>query len=100
MRFVEVGLIHALSHDARRCCDRKEAASYVGVSPTTFDKLVRKGAMPQPTQLLGRKVWDRRALDRVLDELSGLDAREPQQAAGDRDQESPLDQWRRMNGPH
>jgi len=46
MRFVEVGLIHALSHDARRCYDRKEAASYVGVSPTTFDKLVRKGAMP------------------------------------------------------
>jgi len=66
-------LIHALSPDVRRCYDRKEAASYVGVSPTSFDKLVRQRIMPRPTQLLGRKVWDRKTLDRSLDQLSGID---------------------------
>ena len=62
-----VRLIHPLTPDLRRGYDRKEAASYVGVSPTHFDKLVRIGKMPKPVALLGRKVWDRRALDRVLD---------------------------------
>lgn len=97
MSILEVGLIHALSPDARRCFDRKEAASYVGVSPTSFDKLVRRGDMPRPTKLLGRKVWDRKALDRVLDGYSGVD---PDHAVGSHDQELPLDKWRRMNGPH
>ena len=68
-----VRLIHPLSPDLRRGYDRKEAASYVGVSPTHFDKLVRIGKMPKPVALLGRKVWDRRALDRVLDFQLGSD---------------------------
>lgn len=67
-------LIHALPIEARRGFDRKEAASYIGVSPAHFDKLVRKGMMPGPTHLLGRKVWDVRALDRVLDTFSGLES--------------------------
>jgi hypothetical protein len=100
MSLVEVGLIHALSPDARRGYNRKEAASYVGVSPTSFDKLVHRGVMPRPTVLLGRKVWDRKALDRVLDGLSGIHPRGTDQAADDHDQESPLDKWRRMNGSH
>ena len=99
MSLIQVGLIHALSPDARRCYDRREAASYVGVSPTSFDKLVRRGVMPRPTELLGRKVWDRKALDRVLDGLSGIDPR-ADRAAGSRDEELPLDKWRRMNGSH
>jgi len=70
---ITAGLIHALSPDIRRGYARKEAASYVGVSPTHFDKLVRAGTMPQPVEFLGRKVWDRAALDRVLDGLSGID---------------------------
>ena len=100
MSLIEVGLIHALSPDARRCYDRKEAASYVGVSPTSFYKLVRRGVMPRPTELLGRKVWDRKVLDRVLDDLSGIYSRGADQAIDNHSQESPLDQWRRMNGPH
>ena len=67
-------LIHALPPAARRCFDRKEAASYIGVSPTTFDKLVRAGTIPPPIEFLGRKVWDVRALDRVLDAESGIDS--------------------------
>ncbi|WP_206520511.1 MULTISPECIES: hypothetical protein [unclassified Mesorhizobium] len=65
-------LIYPLSPEARRGYDRREAASYVGVSPTHFDKLVRIGKMPGPVQLLGRKVWDRRALDHALDAHSNL----------------------------
>jgi predicted DNA-binding transcriptional regulator AlpA len=67
-------LIHALPPSSRRGFDRKEAASYVGVSTTHFDKLVRQRVMPPPNLLLGRNVWDIRALDRVLDAMSGLDA--------------------------
>jgi predicted DNA-binding transcriptional regulator AlpA len=69
---ITIGLIHPLSPDVRRGYDRREAASYVGVSPTHFDKLVRIGKMPKPVQLLGRNVWDRKALDRVLDDQSGI----------------------------
>lgn len=68
------GLIHALPAHSRRGFDRKEAASYVGVSPTHFDKLVRQGIMPAPNLLLGRNVWDVRVLDRVLDAMSGADS--------------------------
>ena len=71
------GLIHALPFDARRGCNRREAASYVGVSPTHFDKLVRQGAIPGPLELMGRNVWDIRALDRALDTLSGTTASRP-----------------------
>ena len=63
---ITVGLIHPLSPDVRRGSDRKEAASYVGVSPTHFDKLARIGKMPKPVQLLGRKIWDRRVLENLL----------------------------------
>lgn len=82
------GLIHALPPSSRRGYDRKEAASYVGVSPTSFDKLVNSGRMPQANQFLGRKVWDVRHLDRVLDTLSGIDSRHQ---AGAHDDEDSLD---------
>lgn len=76
-----VRLIHPLSPDFRRGYDRKEAASYVGVSPTHFDRLVRIGKMPRPVVLLGRKVWDRRALDRVLDLQLGIEPPGPSDLA-------------------
>jgi excisionase family DNA binding protein len=69
--YLQVELIHALQPSERRCYNRKEAASYVGVSVGTFDKLVQQGVMPSPIELFGRKVWDRTALDAVLDTLSG-----------------------------
>lgn len=71
MTYIAASLIHALHVSDRRCLDRKEAASYVGVSPGTFDKLVRSGEIPPPIRLLGRKVWDRSELDRTIDALSG-----------------------------
>ncbi|WP_223476571.1 hypothetical protein [Oricola indica] len=92
------GLIHALPPSDRRCFDRKEAASYVCVSVGTFDRLVEKGELPGPLLLLGRKVWDKRSLDRALDEMSGLEtASAPGQAFAPMTTETPLDVWRRAN---
>ena len=53
---------------------RTDAAHYVGVCPALFDRMVRNGTLPQPIRLGRRKVWDLVALDRRLDELSGLAA--------------------------
>lgn len=58
-----------------RCLSADEAARYVGVSRNVFDAEVDKGIWPRgiPRGSLGAKmVWDRHALDRVLDEMSGL----------------------------
>jgi len=53
-----------------RGLSRDAAATYLGVSPETFDANVR----PQvpPVTIGNRLVWDVRALDRWLDEQSGL----------------------------
>ncbi len=50
---------------------REAAAQYVGISAGKFDELVGDGRMPKPLQIDGRKVWDRRAVDRALDRLGG-----------------------------
>ncbi len=67
------GLIHALPVSERRVLDRQEAASYAGVSPGHFDKLVASGILPGPLPGYGRtRRWDRAAIDRALDEVSGI----------------------------
>lgn len=55
----------------RRGLSRIEAARYVGISTTTFDKLVHEGKMPQPFRIGSRVIWDLRKLDAAFDELSG-----------------------------
>lgn len=55
---------------AARGLNREEAARYIGVSVTTFDKLVADGRMPKPKMLGSRRIFDRLALDRHFDELS------------------------------
>jgi predicted DNA-binding transcriptional regulator AlpA len=55
----------------RRGLNRVEAARYVGISPPTFDKLVREGKMPQPFQIGSRTIYDLRKLDAAFDVLSG-----------------------------
>lgn len=50
---------------------REAAAAYVGLGSTKFDELVDDGRMPKPLQVDGRKLWDRRALDRAFDQLGG-----------------------------
>ncbi len=94
---VMFGLIHALPIADRRCLDRKEAASYVGVSVGTFDRLVRGGQMPSSIDLFGRKVWDRRALDSAVDAkmVGSVFSRSTADVAPTL---SPLDAWRLANG--
>lgn len=85
MTMITCGLIHVLPFEARRGCNRREAASYVGVSPPHFDKLVRNGIFPDSLELLGRKIWDVQTLDRAIDALSGIDTLAARSLVSDED---------------
>lgn len=56
---------------APRGLNRRHAAAYIGVSPSTFDKLIADGLMPGPKRIYSRTVWDQRALDKAFDVLPG-----------------------------
>ena len=45
---------------------REDAAFYFGVSPSTFDEMVKDGRMPPPKKVGKRTIWDRRQLDALL----------------------------------
>lgn len=47
------------------------AAAYVGVSENTFRRQVAAGVWPQPTDVEGIKLWDRKALDEAFDRRRG-----------------------------
>jgi hypothetical protein len=77
---------HASGRGEIRGLDRREAAAFVGLSPTAFDKARRENRYPPPTLPGGR--YDRRLLNTTMDRLSGL-----------RDESiSPLDGWRKGRG--
>jgi excisionase family DNA binding protein len=61
-------LTDALSYPPRGM-SRDEAARYIGVSPTKFDRMIADKEMPKPKQLGGRVVWDRFALDMAFSAL-------------------------------
>ena len=70
----------AAEHDRRalpvptaRLLSRGEAAAYAGVSPVTFDRLIRDCMMPKPKRVYARVLWDVRALDVAIDALPGDD---------------------------
>lgn len=48
---------------------REDAAAYVGVGTTLFDRMVQDGRMPKSARIDGRVIWDRRQLDRAMDRL-------------------------------
>ena len=52
-----------------RGLSRIQSAAYIGVSPSTFDKLIADGVMPGPKKVRGRVVWDRKRLDECFDAL-------------------------------
>lgn len=68
-----------LPFDCPRGLSRIEAARYVGVSPTTFDRLVAEGVMPKPKAIGARRVYDRALLDSAFDAIGDgeLDADGP-----------------------
>jgi predicted DNA-binding transcriptional regulator AlpA len=53
----------------RRGLSREEAATYIGVSPSLFDQLVKSGAMPKPIHIKSRTVWDVHQLDEYFEEF-------------------------------
>ena len=59
-----------------RGLNRSQAAAYIGISPTTFDKLVSDGSMPRPVAIRSRKVWDRFRLDAAFESLAEMTAKE------------------------
>jgi predicted DNA-binding transcriptional regulator AlpA len=54
------------SIEPRGLC-RDDAAAYIGIGATLFDRLVATGRAPKSRRLEGRVIWDRRQLDRLLD---------------------------------
>ena len=60
-----------LPFDCPRGLNRLEAARYIGVSPTTFDKLVTDGRMPRPKEIGARRVYDRAQLDSATSSTDG-----------------------------
>lgn len=48
---------------APRGLNRRQAAEYVGVGPSTFDKMVADGRMPPPRRVNSLTIWDRLDLD-------------------------------------
>jgi excisionase family DNA binding protein len=53
-----------------RGLSRAQAAEYVGVSASTFDKMVTDGDMPAPKRIRGRVIWDLKEVDRAFETLS------------------------------
>lgn len=54
---------------APRGLSREEAARYIGVGTTTFDRLVAEGRMPRPVRVGKRTIWDRLKLEAAFAEL-------------------------------
>lgn len=50
---------------------REMAATYIDVSPSKFDEMVKDGRMPRPKQIDARRVWDRLKLERSFALLPG-----------------------------
>lgn len=46
---------------------REDAAKYIGVSPSLFDRLRKEGKVPEPRDLFGLMVWDRSDLDAIFE---------------------------------
>lgn len=49
-----------------RGLSRVLAAGYIGVSPRTFDHMVKDGTMPRPRRYGARVFWDRVELDEAF----------------------------------
>uniref|UniRef100_A0A939S4I8 Helix-turn-helix domain-containing protein n=1 Tax=Bradyrhizobium barranii subsp. barranii TaxID=2823807 RepID=A0A939S4I8_9BRAD len=70
-----------------RLLSGKAAAAYCSVTLNTWSKWVTAGLMPKP--VIGRR-WDKRAIDQMLDKLSGIEA-----PSGPAEEENPFEKWMR-----
>lgn len=53
--------------------NREQAASFIGVSTSLFDQMVKDGRMPNPKRVNSRTLWDRRSLEKAFTRLPGGD---------------------------
>ncbi len=65
--------------DWPRLLSREQAAAYLGVSVNMLESRIGN-PFPAPLRIGGRKVFDRRALDKAVDQLTG---NTPQSPAGE-----------------
>ncbi|MEL6596028.1 MAG: hypothetical protein AAFQ47_08830 [Pseudomonadota bacterium] len=75
-----VGRVKERSHKPptpKRGLTRDEAAHYVGVSATTFDRLVQQKVMPKPIKAFSRAIWDLNALDMAFESFAASDDDNP-----------------------
>ncbi len=68
----------------KRGLTKDNAAAYLALEPSGFDKWVRDGLLPGP--IPGTRRWDKKAIDAALDKASGLSPTIPA---------DPLDEWLR-----
>jgi len=59
VRAAEVGFVP-------RGLRREDAARYIGISPTLFDRKRKEGAIPPPRDMFGVMIWDRQDLDSLF----------------------------------
>ena len=52
-----------------RGLSRDEAARYIGVGVSTFDRLIGEGRMPRPLRVGKRVIWDRLKVEAAFAEL-------------------------------
>lgn len=69
-----------------RLLTKPEACEYVKLTPAAFDVWRKRGLLPGPIE--GTRRWDRVALDKALDKLSGIASESGS---------SPYDEWKRAN---
>lgn len=68
-------MTRAMPFAAPRGLSRIEAARYVGLSASTFDKLVAEGSMPRAKRIRARLIFDRIELDAAFDAIGEDPAR-------------------------
>jgi predicted DNA-binding transcriptional regulator AlpA len=81
--FSKLPLTSSITPLSPRLLNRRQAAAYCNLSPTTFSNWVRAGKLPAP--LPGTTRWDLKAIDSALDAMSGLQQQQDLSA---------LDEWR------
>ena len=67
---------------APRGLSREQAAEYIGMSTTAFDRLVQDGLMPKPKRIFARVVWDIRQVDAAFSALDSADPGDANPFAG------------------
>lgn len=70
--------------------NREQAAAFVGISPSHFDKAVVAGTMPQPRMIGARSIWD---VDELAASFKAIPHKSGPTSETDEDQPSQGNAW-------